>query len=347
MKITPSAADRFVSTRPANVDAVLVYGPDRGLARERAERLLATTGVSRQDPFAFTDLSDDDLKSDPARLNDEMRAMAFGGGGRAVRLRLSGDAAAGAIADLLKELDSGALETTAFLVAEAGELTPRSKVRKAFEAATRAAALACYADSAADLARIAPGILSEYGLSIAPDALERLVPFLEGDRAHARMELEKLALYAGLNRSEPITVEEVDASASAGDSTAMDDIVMAAADANRLEADTQLARALEAGVSAVAICRAYQRHLMRLDLVRASVDQGRSVDEAMRALRPPPFGFHRNAFKRQVGRWSGRALSTALERALTCETQLKSTGSADTALIGRLTLAVAQLAGRR
>ncbi|MGD2133516.1 MAG: DNA polymerase III subunit delta, partial [Maricaulaceae bacterium] len=110
MKIAAGAADRFASRPDADVAAVLVYGRDRGLARERAATLLKSWGIDPSDPFSVTELGEDEIKSDVARLADELRAMTLTGGARAVRVRAGGDATAATMKAVLNEIDSGALD---------------------------------------------------------------------------------------------------------------------------------------------------------------------------------------------------------------------------------------------
>ena len=94
MKITASAGDRFAAAPDKDVAAVLVFGRDRGRARERGVSLLKAWGVDPEDPFGLVELGEDEIKSDPARLADELRAMTLTGGARGVRIRAGGDAIA-------------------------------------------------------------------------------------------------------------------------------------------------------------------------------------------------------------------------------------------------------------
>jgi DNA polymerase-3 subunit delta len=346
MKIDSRSADRFPSAPDPKIAAVLVYGPDRGLARERATALLRAWKVDPQDPFGLVELGEDEIKSDVARLADELRAMTLTGGPRAVRIRAGGDAAAGAMAAVLGEIDSGALDPAARLIVEAGELNPRSKLRGAFESAKRAAALPCYADDARALGALLDDVLRESKLEITPDARARLLPQLEGDRALARAELEKLVLYKGLGAKEPITPEDVDAIAAGAEPVALDDVVDAILAGDLLGADRAVTLASAAGASAVGVVRALQRRLLQLHAADAVYKRTRSAEEALKALRPPLFGPRRSVFQSQLKVWSGPRLDGALAETLRTETRLKSTGAADETLLSRLALALAGQAKR-
>ena len=107
---------------------MLVYGPDSGLIRERADSLARQIVDDLDDPFRVSELDPAMLKDDPARLADEAAALSMTGGRRVVRLRPTSDQQADVIASFLADPMGDAL-----IIVEAGELQARSKLRKAIE----------------------------------------------------------------------------------------------------------------------------------------------------------------------------------------------------------------------
>ncbi|MEL7486395.1 MAG: DNA polymerase III subunit delta, partial [Pseudomonadota bacterium] len=110
------AIEAFVERRERDVSAVLIYGPDAGLIRERADRLARAVVADFKDPFNFIELTDADVKAEPGRLADEAAALSFAGGERVVRLRTSGESAAKAAQALVDGLDGGYLAANALVV---------------------------------------------------------------------------------------------------------------------------------------------------------------------------------------------------------------------------------------
>ncbi len=106
MKISVARSEAFLRSPGSEVRAVLLYGPNAGLVRERADRLAAAIAPPG-DPFRTSELSPDDLKNDPARLNDEAQALSLGGGRRVVRLRGATDAVAKAFGAIVRARDAG------------------------------------------------------------------------------------------------------------------------------------------------------------------------------------------------------------------------------------------------
>ena len=139
MKIETRASAKFLRAPDRGCRAILLFGPDGGLVRERGASLARLVADDLADPFRVSELTGEMIEGDPARLADEAAALSLSGGRRVVRVRPAGNEAAEAFAGFLKHPVGDAL-----VVVEAGELDGRSALRKLFETATNAAAVACY-----------------------------------------------------------------------------------------------------------------------------------------------------------------------------------------------------------
>src|ERR1051325_3174644 len=84
MIVKSHEADRYVANPPKGLAIALVYGPDAGLVQERAEKLLKSVVPDLTDAFNASDLNEDALLADPARLADEAAALSMMGGRRAM-----------------------------------------------------------------------------------------------------------------------------------------------------------------------------------------------------------------------------------------------------------------------
>ncbi len=343
MIIKGAAIRSFLENPDTGLRAILLYGPDVGLIKERAEILGRTQVADLSDPFSVVELFATDLKSDPARLSDEASALSFGGGGRVVRVRQATDGCSDICAALL-EMDA---PTGAMVIVEAGELSPRSGLRKLFEGAENAVALACYGDDARSLPDVIRESLAPHNMTVSRDAMALLQQSLGADRSLTRSELEKLALYKG----EPgeISVDDVRASLSEAAATSMDDVVFAAASGNMDKLDAALEKTFGEGVHAVQVVRASSRHFQRLHLARGEMDGGKSSEDAMRSLRPPVFYMLKDQFKAQLGIWPRERLVRAFELLTQAELDCKTTGLPAPAMCHRALIQIAQAAraGRR
>ncbi|MEM1193522.1 MAG: DNA polymerase III subunit delta [Pseudomonadota bacterium] len=325
-----------LARRDAAIAAFLVYGPDQGLVRERAKTLMAQVISDTTDPFNMLDLTDADIKADGARLTDEICALSFMGGERVIRLRAHGEAAAPAVVNLLTALDQGHLKPNGIVIVEAGDLGPRSALRKAFEKAKAAATMPCYIDGPAVTRKLAQEMASDHGLTFDADALSLLTATLGEDRALSRMEIEKLLLFKspgpdhnappGEEQRSQITLADMKACLVDSASDDLDRVFAACADGTPGPLAMALFQCTTAGANPVTILRALQRSFARLETARGFVDKGQNANEAMKRLRPPVFFGEQDAFRQRLQGWTGSKLTVARRRLIDAEFQAKSTG---------------------
>jgi DNA polymerase-3 subunit delta len=329
MKVPPSRVEAFTAAPPADIRAILIYGPDLGLVRELAESATVATAGSLNDPFNVVEITPVALKEEPSRLTDESCALSMMGGRRVVRLRDVTDSVTGAVSHALATIEQ--LEyTDSLIIIEAGDLSPRSKLRSLFEKSGGAASIACYMDEGATLEGLVRKSLANAGLTAEQEVISWISGNLGSDRMVSRMELEKLSIYA--KGQSHITLE--DAQAIIGDAAAvtLDDLVSAATGGNLKSLTVAMARARFEGITAIAILRAASRHLSRLEEARSAMTAGANPDGAMKSLRPPVFFKQQNSFRGQLQRWRPRTLARARSELIQAEIDCKSTGTPDDAV---------------
>jgi DNA polymerase-3 subunit delta len=340
VKLERARLAAYLAAPDAAIRAVLLYGPDLGQVKERGDRITLAIVPDRH-PFRIAELAASELAADPALLEDEARALSLVPGRRVVRIVSAADALAPLFQGFLDAPPPG----DTLVLAEAGELAARSALRRAFEAAKTGAAIACYADSEADLKELARSVMAQHKVALDADALGYLAENLGGDRGLSRQELEKLALYAGDGGK----VRYEDARAVVGDSAGvtLEDALFAAAAGDAPQLERCLGRAFEEGEAPVTALRAAQRHFQRLYLAGARVARGMSEDEAVASLRPPLFFKVRDRFKAALRLWPARRAQMALEALLEAERNAKRTGIPDEAVCRDVLLRIARGAAPR
>lgn len=339
MKISAGRVDGFIAQPDPAVRAILIYGPDAGLVRERSLILAHQVVEDLSDPFQVAELTGAMVSEAPARLSDEVLAMSFGGGKRLVLVRDATDGLSASLKSALEAAD--AADANAIVVIESGNLTGRSSLRKLCEGRDDCAALPCYPDDEEGRARLARGLLQSADVRITPDALRTLAGILGEDRQSNRSEIEKLILFAGPGAE----VTEDDVHASIGDSgtTSLDETIFAAADGNIADLDRSIERFWSDGGQPVGLMRSAQRHFQRLHRVAGALASGENYDSAARRLRPPVFWKVSGRFQNQSRSWSTKALEQAITRLTEAELALKTTGTPGRAACGRTLLAIASM----
>ncbi len=335
MKIKPAQIASFLRQPDSAVRAILVYGPDGGLVRERTEILARNVlGEDLSDPFRCTALYGETLANDSARLADEAAALSLIGGSRVVFIRKAVDS----LTPVFKSFFSDPVGESLILV-EAEELSARSSLRKAFEDSSLAAALPCYGDEGAGLASVIEEILRDHGVSVSRAALAYLSSSLGTDRSVTRAELMKLALYV----ADEGTVTLDDAIACTADSSvlSLDDVAYAVGSGNVALLEKSLERVFLEGVSPVQLFRWTAGHFRRLHFVSGQIAQGLTADCAISGLKPPLFFKVKSAFRTQLRLWSPERASSALQRLMDAERDCKTTGFPAETICHRTLLALA------
>jgi DNA polymerase-3 subunit delta len=259
--------DAFLARPDAGRPIILLYGPDAGLVRERADALLASAVDDPNDPFSLVRLDGDELAAEPSRLVDEAMTVPLFGGRRAIRVRAGSRSFAGGV-DTLADMPLKDCR----IVIEAGELRPESPLRKACERAKTAVAIACYPDTERDLAKLIDDELRVSDLRIAPDARAVLIALLGGDRQASRNELRKLALYA--HGQGEVTLDDVMTVVSDASELKLDPIVDSAFAGKPDLVESEFAKAMVAGTYPGVIIMAAQRQAAWLHKSALAVAEG-------------------------------------------------------------------------
>jgi len=342
MKLGPREAAGYFARPDPGKTGLLIYGGDSmRVALKRQQMFAALLGPGAEEEMRLTRMSGGDLRSDPAKLLDAVKAVGFFPGPRAAFVEDATDLAAPAILAALADWRAG----DAQIIVTAGALKPTSRLRKAFEAHPSAYAVGLY-DDPPDRAEI-ERLLAESGLRAIPSdsmaALTALATSLgPGD---FRQTLEKLALYK-LGDQTPLSLADIDACAPQSTEAALDDVLNVVAESRRGEIGPLIRRLESQGTTAVGLCIGATRHFRTL--FAAASDPGGPAAGVGR-LRPPVFGPRRDRIVRQAQAWGADRLQTALGVLTDTDLALRSAGQTapQMALVERALIRLAMLGAPR
>ncbi len=342
MKLSPRDAEGYFAKPDADKAGLLIYGADAmRVALKRQQVIPALLGANAEEEMRLTRMPGADLRGDPARLLDAIKAVGFFPGPRAAFVEDAGEAAAQAILNALEEWAPG----DAQIIVTAGQLKPTSKIRKAFEAHPNAYAVGIYDDppSRAEIERT----LAAAGLrSIPRDAMSALTDLAgelsPGDFAQT---VEKLALYKRGDASE-LTIDDIDACAPRSNEAALDDVLNVVAEGQAGEIGPLIRRLQAQGTNAVSLCIGATRHFRTL--YACASDPGGAA-QGIGKLRPPVYGKRRDRILRQAQGWGAHKLETALTVLTDTDLLLRSAGQTAPAmaLVERAMIRLAMLARSR
>jgi DNA polymerase-3 subunit delta len=332
--------DAFLARPDPGRPIILLYGPDAGLVRERADALLASAVDDPNDPFSLVKLDGDQLSAEPSRLVDEAMTMPLFGGRRAIRVRAGSRSFASGIDTLV---DSPLKDCR--IVIEAGELRPDSPLRKVCERARSAVAIGCYPDDEGKLARLIDDELRVSNLRIAPDARASLVALLGGDRQASRNELKKLALYA--HGGGEVTLDDVMAVVADASELKVDPIVDGAFAGKPDLVETEFAKAVVAGTYPGMIISAAQRQAAWLHKSALAVAEGTPVTTLLDSGFPRLHYSRKTNVEAALRNFSATRLASIIEQLATAALEMRKQASLAAVIAQRTLLSIAVNARRR
>ncbi|WP_395673691.1 DNA polymerase III subunit delta [Phenylobacterium sp.] len=338
--------ERFLRQPDAGVRAVVIYGRDIGVVRDRGHALAGKVVADPNDPFDVAQLTDGDLDADAGRLEGELAAQSLMGGRRLVRLRLTSDKGGPdkIAAEALVRHAAGELNPEAFLLIEAGNLDKTSALRKAAEKADGAAAIPCYEDEPGDVARLVRETLARDGVGLNADALAMFVARLPKERGVAKVEIERLALYLGPGSGVQATPADLEPFLGVEPEASLSDAAADAFGGRLAEAQAGLRRAAQEGEAGPAAVRAIGMYLGRLRRALTLAKSGASLQEAAKAS--GVFWKQEREFLRQARSWNLDELDRLQPEVLAADRACKSAGAPDQLIAQRLALTIASKARR-
>lgn len=321
--------------RPVQYVGLLIYGQEWGLVRERARLAINAVLGEARDPFRFAALA----REDHAKLPAEAESLALGGGRRVVHVFDAADSLASVLASLHVRAED------VLLVVEAGELTPRSKLRSFAERDPAWASVACYPADAGSIPGEIAATLKQAGLTATPDALAYLAEELSGESVIRRAELEKLALYA-VDRG-VVDLDTARLCCSTSLETSLSAAVSEAMTGRPPRCDALLAELASEGATGAGLLAVMSLQVHRLLKIRLLMDGGQSATEACRSVSPPVYPRQLPGVIEELRYWSVTRLE-ALGRAIReADQACKRAGSPDFAIAARLLMVIAMRSSPR
>ena len=335
MKLSPRDAPGYFARPDAAKTGLLIYGSDAmRVALRRQEVIKALIGPTGEEEMRLTRIPAADLRKDRALLDDAIKSTGFFPGPRVAFVEDAGDGLTDTIKAALTDWQPG----DAQIIVSAGQLTAKSKLRKAFEDHANAYATGIY-DDPPSRAEIEAALTKSGLTNISTDAMAALTNLSRViDPGDFRQTLEKIALYKRGDTT-PLTPEEVDLSAPQSIEAGIDDVLNIAADGEAHRIGPVLQRLEAQGIGAVGLCIGATRHFKTLHIVAS--DPG-GPGSGIGKLRPPVFGPRRDRIQRQASSWGMQKLERALTLLLDTDLTLRSPNRApDMALMERTLLKIA------
>jgi DNA polymerase III subunit delta len=323
---------RYLARPDLSEGIFLAYGPDGGLVRETAQRLIRH--LSGDDPGSanVTVFDGPELNADPSLLTLEARSVSLFGGKRIIRVRNATKALVMPLTELRDDPGGAAI------VLEADNLPPRDALRALVEAAKLGRALPCYPDTDETLSNLMRDTFNQAGIRVDSDVIPTLREVLGNDREITRRELEKLTLYAAASKT--LTREDVLLLCADNGMLAIDAILDATGGGQAEKLELAVNRAISANVNPQQLLAMLTTHFANLRRWRTEVDAGKSPRSVLENVKPKPHFSRIGAMEQQLRLWTAPALANASERLLQATSETRRRPVLAETILRRTTLAL-------
>lgn len=338
MKLSAREARRQIDRPDPAIAGFLLFGPGASEIADARERLVKAL-MGDGDALSLTRLDGATARRDPAAVSDAMRSTGFFGGRQVVLVEDATDGAAAALSAALE----GVEPSEAVLVASAGSLASKSKLRKLFEDGRQLAALGLYADPP-DRGEIEDMLARAKAPKADREALEALEALGAAmDRGAFIGLLERVALYAG--SAATLTAEDIAACAPQSVDGDVDAVSAMTANGAVRALPEALARLAGQGLAPTTIALRASQHFRQLHAL-ATAPEG--PERAAQRLRPPLFGKRRDEMISQARKLGAKRIEAALTTLTDLELSLRSSSAAPAgATLERTLMRIAMAASRR
>ncbi|MEP2987966.1 MAG: DNA polymerase III subunit delta [Parasphingorhabdus sp.] len=331
---------RQFHSNPDKFRLALLCGPNATRCQALTDELAKPLAQSAE----RVDLNISDLSENPARLNDEANSASLFGDKRYIMVRLnSGEAvrATKAIENLLESDSSG---DPVFISAPG--MADKTALAKTIAKAPDALIATCYETSQGDAIAAIIGAAREEGLQLDRILAGEIAAMTSNDLTLAKLEVEKIALYLDARPDTPQSVEPAILSTlgAANDEEDLGILYNSALNGNTKILTKELSMASTTGFSEVGLIRLMLRHLSKLSELRIKADKGSGIDSIVN--HPSVFWKDRDNYARQLRIWSAENISRLIERTLSLEVAMKSSGQPEHVLIEQELLTIARKAAR-
>ena len=336
-------AETFSTSPDDGIYAALIFGKPGAPLSEYADNLAAAWIRRGDPPLERLRVPPEDAKASPDLISEGLFSESLFGGASLVQAGIARETEARPFLDALSLLDESDRPPAGRMLLVAGDLSPRSTLRKTFEAHKKAVALQVYERNDRDFEGWVRDKVRERRLEIDPDAESLLVQTLLRDQSLASVELEKLSLYSDdLGRA--LSTDDIRDLVVLEDQSSGFDLIDLALDGRSEELSRLLEDQLRDASAAIPILIGLvnqMNRLIRAHEISATGVQGSAIGEK---LTPRIFDRQWPAFERRLARWSPQRLFALMAHIEQIDTACRRGGTPQELLVRRLLLEICQAA---
>jgi len=319
MNFKPAQLERFCKSPNPEVKCIILFGTNEGEIAMLQKQCVEAICGGANDAFRCTILQMENISKDGGEVYADYHAQSLMGGRRVTVVKNADNNLAPLLKTMLPESTSENL-----LVLSSASLNTRSGLITWAKDRADVIIVGCYEEREADIAEDTAKMLRKYGISADAGTIQALTARLSPDRKVNQSEIDKLALYLGERKI--ATVEDVQKAVSDVAGASFEDLCYYVAGGEAQKACNMFNRLLKEGEEPAVLIRQIEYHFSKLLDCAARLEGGSSLDDTLKALRPPLMFYRKADFMKQLRVWNKERLLSALKVLYECERDCKTTG---------------------
>jgi DNA polymerase-3 subunit delta len=308
MKIQNFKIDKYCKDLAPIAPAILLYGQDYGLISERSSLIINSflnNVDEKQNSLNIIDLSNSSLLLYPESLKIEVSSISLLSRKKIVRIKDASDALLNIIDDYFVYSHPDCL-----IILLSDALSPRSKIRKFFEAHNDAVILPCYSDDKKGILSLINSSFKAEGVFVEEQGIQLFANYLGIDRLITKAEIEKAILYAG--KEKKLNLNDITSFISDQASLGIDELYDYSLNGDLEEAYRVLNRIQKEGVPSIQIIRSFIRQMQSLYSIIHALSFSTNINSILDNFKPPIYFKRKENIKGHAQKWSLGKLNKAL-----------------------------------
>ena len=318
MNIKPAQFEKFCQHPDNAIKCIVIFGTNEGAITFWRDKCITAICGSLDNAFQYCSLDMENISKDGREIYAEFHAQSLMGGRRIIVVKNANNNLTDFLKNMLANTNSENL-----LLLSSSSLNKKSSLVSWAEKCNDTLLLACYEERESDISEQVARILNEKGLIADIPTMQLLCSRLSPDSKLNKSEIDKLQIYLGERKN--ITAADIFNAISDVAGADFEDLCYLVANGNAKKSYAAFNRLLKQGEEPATIIRQIEYHFGRLLSCVALLEQGKSLDDAIKSLRPPVIFYRKNDFTKQLRIWNKDFLLSALNLLYECERDCKTT----------------------
>ena len=343
MKIDPFFYENNLKEKFENINAILLYGTNIGLADLIYKKTMEILKVDTNDPFSVSKLDGDEFKDNPSSLHDNVNTLSVFSERRFILLDLMH-------ISINKSLENIILETAKvknnsyLLIIRAANLKMNSFI-KYFQNIDNAIVVPCYEERINTVHAKLSDLFSKHKINFKRDIIKNLILKLSSNSLINEMEIEKLDSFLSNNKN--VTEEMILTLISNNEDINLNKVVENCSNGNPCEALTSFENIYENQSTTITLIRMFVSHFKLIEKILLLFKYNKDLENVINNIKPPIFFKKRDFVIFQCKVWDLKLINIVLTRLIELELKCKLNPLSEKILLSQFILSTSVLAKNR